>query len=96
MSMTKAENFYEKQEFVRTIKYNLRRITKEKKIILTENKNKGDNEKAPDFIIESYIPILNSVVPGLRLGLSNIIIAYHDAYVYKMMFCWRQRAQGSL
>lgn len=27
-------------------------------------------------IIESYIPILNSVVPGLRLGLSNIIIIF--------------------
>jgi len=27
-------------------------------------------------IIESYIPILNNVIPGLRLGLSNIIILF--------------------
>ena len=27
-------------------------------------------------IIESYIPILNNIVPGLRLGLSNIIILF--------------------
>ena len=34
-------------------------------------------------IIESYIPILNSVIPGLRLGLSNIIILY---VLYKYNF----------
>lgn len=27
-------------------------------------------------IIESYIPIFNNIVPGLRLGLSNIIIIF--------------------
>ena len=27
-------------------------------------------------IIESYIPILNNVIPGLRLGLSNVIIIF--------------------
>lgn len=27
-------------------------------------------------IIESYIPIFNNIVPGLRLGLSNIIILF--------------------
>ncbi len=27
-------------------------------------------------IIESYIPILNNIVPGIRLGLSNIIIIF--------------------
>lgn len=31
-------------------------LTKEKRLILVENKNKGDNEKAPDFKIELYIP----------------------------------------
>ena len=31
-------------------------IDKSKKIIMSENKNKGDNEKAPDMIIEAYIP----------------------------------------
>lgn len=31
-------------------------ITKEKKLILTENKNKGDNPKAPDFKIDLYVP----------------------------------------
>lgn len=36
MSMTKTENFYEKQEFVRTIKYNLRRITKESNLTVNE------------------------------------------------------------
>lgn len=36
MSMTKAENFYEKQEFVKTIKYNLRRITKESNLTVNE------------------------------------------------------------
>lgn len=34
-------------------------------------------------IIESYIPILNNVVPGLRLGLSNIIIIF---VLYKYSF----------
>lgn len=27
-------------------------------------------------IIESYIPIFNNIIPGLRLGLSNVIILY--------------------
>ena len=27
-------------------------------------------------IIESYIPILNNIIPGLRLGLSNVIIIF--------------------
>jgi uncharacterized protein (DUF736 family) len=31
-------------------------LTKEKRLILVENKNKGDNEKAPDFKIELYVP----------------------------------------
>lgn len=31
-------------------------IDKSKKIVMSENKNKGDNEKAPDMIIEAYIP----------------------------------------
>ena len=31
-------------------------IDKNKKIVMSENKNKGDNEKAPDMIIEAYIP----------------------------------------
>lgn len=31
-------------------------IDKSKKFIMKENKNKGDNEKAPDFYIEVYIP----------------------------------------
>lgn len=34
-------------------------------------------------IIESYIPILNSVIPGIRLGLSNIIIIF---VLYKYSF----------
>ena len=34
-------------------------------------------------IIESYIPILNNIVPGLRLGLSNIIILF---VLYKYSF----------
>ena len=34
-------------------------------------------------IIESYIPILNNVIPGLRLGLSNIIILF---VLYKYSF----------
>jgi len=34
-------------------------------------------------IIESYIPILNNIVPGLRLGLSNIIIIF---VLYKYSF----------
>ena len=34
-------------------------------------------------IIESYIPILNNIVPGLRLGLSNIIILF---VLYKYNF----------
>jgi len=34
--MTKANNFYEKEEFVRTIKYNLRRITKESNLTVNE------------------------------------------------------------
>ena len=36
MSMTKTNNFYEKDEFVRTIKYNLRRITKESNLTVNE------------------------------------------------------------
>ena len=36
MSMTKTNNFYEKDEFVRTIKYNLRRITKECNLTVNE------------------------------------------------------------
>lgn len=34
--MTKTNNFYEKDEFVRTIKYNLRRITKESNLTVNE------------------------------------------------------------
>ena len=34
-------------------------------------------------IIESYIPVLNNIVPGLRLGLSNIIILF---VLYKFNF----------
>lgn len=34
-------------------------------------------------IIESYIPIFNNVIPGLRLGLSNIIILF---VLYKYSF----------
>ena len=34
-------------------------------------------------IIESYIPILNNIIPGLRLGLSNVIIIF---VVYKYGF----------
>lgn len=34
-------------------------------------------------IIESYIPIFNNIVPGLRLGLSNIIILF---VLYKYNF----------
>lgn len=34
-------------------------------------------------IIESYIPIFNNIVPGLRLGLSNIIILFT---LYKYSF----------
>ena len=34
-------------------------------------------------IIESYIPIFNNIVPGLRLGLSNIIILF---VLYKYSF----------
>jgi len=34
--MTKSNNFYEKDEFVRTIKYNLRRITKESNLTVNE------------------------------------------------------------
>jgi len=34
-------------------------------------------------IIESYIPILNNIIPGLRLGLSNIIILF---VLYKYSF----------
>lgn len=34
-------------------------------------------------IIESYIPILNNIVPGLRLGFSNIIILF---VLYKYSF----------
>ena len=36
MSMTKTNKFYEKDEFVRTIKYNLRRITKESNLTVNE------------------------------------------------------------
>lgn len=31
-------------------------ITKDKRLIMKENKNKGDNEKAPDFRLEMYMP----------------------------------------
>ena len=31
-------------------------IDKNKKIVMKQNKNKGDNEKAPDMIVEAYIP----------------------------------------
>lgn len=31
-------------------------LDKNKRLILKENKNKKDNEKAPDMIIEAYIP----------------------------------------
>lgn len=34
-------------------------------------------------IIESYIPIFNNIIPGLRLGLSNIIILF---VLYKYSF----------
>ena len=34
-------------------------------------------------IIESYIPIFNNMIPGLRLGLSNIIIIF---VLYKYSF----------
>lgn len=34
-------------------------------------------------IIESYIPIFNNIIPGLRLGLSNVIILY---VLYKYSF----------
>ena len=34
-------------------------------------------------IIESYIPIFNNIIPGLRLGLSNIIILF---VLYKYNF----------
>lgn len=34
-------------------------------------------------IIESYIPIFNNIVPGLRLGLSNIVILF---VLYKYNF----------
>lgn len=31
-------------------------IDKNKKIVMKQNKNKGDNKKAPDMIVEAYIP----------------------------------------
>lgn len=31
-------------------------IDKNKRFAMKENKNKGDNEKAPDFYIDVYIP----------------------------------------
>lgn len=31
-------------------------LTPEKRLILKENKNKGNNEKAPDFWVDIYIP----------------------------------------
>lgn len=31
-------------------------IDKEKRLVLKENKNKGDNNKAPNFYLEIYIP----------------------------------------
>lgn len=31
-------------------------IDKSKRFVMVENKNKKDNEKAPDFYIETYIP----------------------------------------
>lgn len=31
-------------------------IDKNKRFVMRENKNKGDNEKAPDYFIEAYIP----------------------------------------
>lgn len=34
--MTKTNNFYEKQEFIKTIKYNLRRITKASGLTVNE------------------------------------------------------------
>ena len=36
-------------------------IDKNKRFIMKENKNKGDNEKAPDFYIEAYIPDVSKV-----------------------------------
>ena len=36
MSMTKSNNFYDKKEFIRTLKYNLRRITKESNLTVNE------------------------------------------------------------
>ena len=38
-------------------------------------------------IIESYIPILNNIVPGLRLGLSNIIILF-VFFSITVMYCF--------
>lgn len=35
-------------------------IDKNKKFIMKPNKSKGDNEKAPDFFIEAYIPKADS------------------------------------
>ena len=41
-------------------------------------------------IIESYIPILNNIVPGLRLGLSNIIIFCFSLYgaIFSIVFMY--------
>jgi len=36
MAMTKTNNFYDKEEFIKTIKYNLRRINKESKLTVNE------------------------------------------------------------
>ena len=33
-------------------------IDENKRFVMKENKNKGDNEKAPDFYIDAYIPDL--------------------------------------
>lgn len=32
-------------------------LTEEKRLILKENKNKGTNEKAPDFYLDLFVPI---------------------------------------
>lgn len=31
-------------------------IDKNKRFVMRENKNKGDNDKAPDYFIDAYIP----------------------------------------
>ena len=42
-------------------------------------------------IIESFIPIFSGVVPGFKLGLSNIVIllvVYINNYFEKMIILW--------